>query len=159
MTEDAEPGAARKPGPTAPSLGRRLGRLAMAVHRGLYKASGGKVGGRMFGTPVLLLTTIGRRSGRQRTTPLMYLVHGESVVIVASNGGNDRMPTWYLNLRTTPRVEIQRGRQSEIRVARKATVEERAELWPKLTAMYSGYESYAAKTSRRIPVVILDRDE
>lgn len=128
----------------------------MAAHRIVYRATGGRIGGRMFGAPVLLLTTTGRRTGKPRTTPLMYRIEQDALVLAASNGGSDRMPTWYLNLRADPQVTVELGRETSPLVARKATPSERDELWPKMVEMYSGYASYEKKTSRTIPVVILE---
>lgn len=127
----------------------------MALHSGLYRTTGGKVGGSLFGAPILLLTTTGRKSGKRRTTPLVYLEQGEELVLVASSGGSDRMPAWYLNLRADPTVRVQVGRHKRRMQARRATPEEREELWPKVVELYRGYESYRLKTERRIPLVIL----
>ncbi len=109
----------------------------------------------LSGAPVLLLTTTGRKSGRPRTTPLNYLQDGESKVIVASNGGNDQHPAWYLNLRAKPDVEVQVGRERKRARAEVAVGEERARLWPLLVQMYSGYGEYQKEMKRTIPVVIL----
>lgn len=143
------------PGVLDGDLARGAARAVMALHSGLFRATGGKVGGSLFGVPILLLTTTGRKSGKERTTPLVYLAKGEELVLVASSGGSDRMPAWYLNLRTNPTVQVQVGRRKRQMRARRATPEERARLWPKVVELYSGYESYQVKTDRRIPLVIL----
>jgi deazaflavin-dependent oxidoreductase (nitroreductase family) len=106
--------------------------------------------------PVLLLTTTGRRSGKLRTTPLLYVRDGEAIVVVASNGGSDSFPAWWLNLQSKPQAEVEiRGTRTRV-TARKASSAERARLWPKFTSGYPGYAKYATKTAREIPVVILE---
>lgn len=143
------------PGVLDRDLARGVARAVMALHGALYRTTGGKVGGSLFGVPILLLTTTGRKSGKKRTTPLVYLEQGEELVLVASSGGSDRMPAWYLNLRADPTVQVQVGRRKRRMQARRATPEERAELWSKVVELYRGYESYQLKTERRIPLVIL----
>lgn len=136
-------------------LRRRLTRVGSALHALLYRASGGRLGGKLGRAPVLLLTTTGRRSGRPRTTPLTYLRHGDELVLVASFGGSDSHPEWYLNLRRRPEVEVQIGRERRRMLARTATPAERARLWPQVVEMYPGYARYQGRTSRPIPLVIL----
>jgi deazaflavin-dependent oxidoreductase (nitroreductase family) len=126
-------------------------------HRSVFLASKGKVAGNLMGMPVVMLTTTGRKSGKIRhnmlATPLEL---GDSFVLVASYGGDDRHPTWYLNLAANPHVETtMRGRTRKM-VARVATGDERADLWGRLTAAHSNYGSYQKKTDREIPVVVLD---
>jgi deazaflavin-dependent oxidoreductase (nitroreductase family) len=104
----------------------------------------------------LLLTTTGRKSGKTRTTPLLYLRDGADIAVVASNGGSDSAPAWWLNLRATPAAHIELGRHKIPVTARKASQEERDRLWPAFTAGYNGYEKYITRTSREIPVVILE---
>ena len=104
---------------------------------------------------MLLLTTVGRKSGSKWTTPLLYLEEGENLVLVASNGGRDRNPAWFTNLMHNSAVEVQvRGERRRLR-ADQATWEERSRLWPFVTGMYSQYEDYQRNTKREIPVVIL----
>jgi deazaflavin-dependent oxidoreductase (nitroreductase family) len=104
---------------------------------------------------VLLLTTTGRKSGRERTIPLLYLQDGEELVVVASNGGAPRHPAWWLNLEANPRATVEVGdRKLRVR-AEQASPEEKERLWPKLVAMYSSYEDYQKRTEREIPVIIL----
>jgi deazaflavin-dependent oxidoreductase (nitroreductase family) len=125
------------------------------MHTSVYRASGGRVGGRMLGSQVLLLNTVGRKSGRKRTTPLLYLRDGDDYVIVASKGGAPAHPAWYHNLKASPKTRVEIG-PSEVRVrAEEASPEEKARLWPKLVEMYPSYEDYQRKTDREIPVVIL----
>jgi len=136
-------------------VGKRLLTLASQLHVFLYRASGGRIGGRLKTAPVLLLTTTGRRSGKERTTPLLYLEEDGQYVIVASVGGAPRHPAWFLNLRDEPNAKIRIGSRKLAVTARTATAEERARLWPLATRMYAGYDAYQAKTSREIPLVIL----
>jgi deazaflavin-dependent oxidoreductase (nitroreductase family) len=121
----------------------------------LYRSSNGVIGGRVANSPVLLLTTTGRRSGKQRTVPLLYLMDGPNVVLVASNGGAVRHPTWWLNLQTTSEAWIQiKGIRRQVN-SEQASASEKQRLWPRLTAMYPGYKQYQERTNRDIPVVIL----
>ena len=141
-----------------------LGRLRPAAirlmgrsHRGLYRLSRGRLLGRVAGMPVLLLTTTGRRSGKARTTPLTYFELGDELAIVASNGGEDRPPRWWLNLQDEPRATITIANCSEAVTARPATAEEHGQLWPLITTTHAGYAEYARRTARPIPVVLLSR--
>jgi deazaflavin-dependent oxidoreductase (nitroreductase family) len=130
-------------------------RAATRLHSFVYRATSGKIGGRMLGSPVLLLITTGRKSGRERTVPLLYLRDGENLVIVGSNGGAATHPDWWLNLRANPEAIVEVGDQ-KLRVrAKKADPEEKERLWPKLVAMYPSYEDYRRRTDREIPVVLL----
>jgi deazaflavin-dependent oxidoreductase (nitroreductase family) len=121
-----------------------------------YRATSGRVGGKFRGgAPVMLVTTIGRKSGRRLTTPLLYLRDGDRVVTVASKGGMDHHPLWYRNMVANPAVDVQIGRDITAMRARTADASEKAALWPKLVAMYPDYAQYQARTTRDIPVVIL----
>jgi len=132
-------------------------RLVTGLHRTLYKASGGRLIGRGFGMPVVMLTTTGRKSGQRRTTMLTVPVQeGDRLVLVASYGGDDRHPAWFLNLREHPEVELTQGDTSTPMTARVATPEEKADLWPRIVAAYKGYGQYQERTDRDIPVVILE---
>jgi F420H(2)-dependent quinone reductase len=131
-------------------------RILGGIHRAVYRATGGKIGGRMGKAPVLLLTTTGRKSGKPRTTPLLYARAGDGYVLIASKGGAERDPLWYRNLQATPRAEIQVGRKTKQVRARTAEGEDRDRLWRALTDLYAGYDEYAKKTSRTIPVVVLE---
>ena len=127
-----------------------------SLHVVLFRASGGRVGGRFRKIgPVLLLTTTGRKSGKQRTTPLLYAKDGEQYVIIASVGGAPRHPAWYLNLVHNPDATIQIETRRIAVNAQTATPEERTRLWAVVTEMYPGYDRYQAKTTREIPVVVL----
>ena len=127
----------------------------IALNVWLYRLSGGRMMGRMGAAPILLLSTTGRRSGRERTTPLLYLGDGGRLVIVASLAGAARHPAWFLNLEANPRVKLQVRSRRFAATARRATAEEKAQLWPRLVAMYPAYEDYQARTTRDIPVVIV----
>lgn len=129
-----------------------------AVHRTLYRASGGRIGGSAWGLPIVLLTTTGRHSGKQRTTPLCALPHADDYVVVGSFGGMDRHPAWWLNLEARPHAALQVGRRQVGVTARRASPEERAPLWAELTARAPGYLAYERRTEREIPVVILHPD-
>jgi len=138
------------------ALARPVIRAMSALNTWVYRLSGGRIGGRFLrGAPVLLLTTVGRRTGRARTTPLLYLKDGENLLIVASQGGLPTHPVWFLNLEAHPDVEIQIGSERRAMRARRASAPEKATLWPKLTAMYCDFDDYQARTQRDIPVVIL----
>jgi deazaflavin-dependent oxidoreductase (nitroreductase family) len=134
----------------------------VALHTGLYRLSGGRLGHTVPGTPpMLLLEHRGARSGALRTTPLGYIRDGENLVIIASKGGHPSNPAWFHNLRAHPDARVQvRSTRAPVR-AREASSAERARLWPQVVAVYAGYEDYQQRTAREIPLVILEprRDE
>jgi deazaflavin-dependent oxidoreductase (nitroreductase family) len=126
-------------------------------HTDRYRATDGDEGHEWRGTQTLLLTTKGRRSGEPRELPLIYGTHGDDYLVVASHGGSDVPPAWYLNLDADPEVEVQvKGDRFKAR-ARTATDDERRELWPTMTAEWPPYDDYQKKTDRQIPIVILER--
>lgn len=127
----------------------------IALNVWLYRLSGGRLMGKMGAAPILLLTTTGRKSGRSRTVPLLYVKEDKSFVIVASFAGAPKHPAWYLNVEANPKVELQVGSQRLTGVARRAGAEEKARLWPRLIAIYPQYEDYQKRTARDIPVVIV----
>ena len=129
-----------------------------SIHRGLLKISGGRLGWRAGGMPVVGLTTTGRKSGQPRTVMLTSPVQtDDAIVIVASRGGDDQHPAWFLNLRDHPDVEVAfAGKPKRAMRARVATPEERAALWPQVTGSYKGYANYQTKTDREIPLVMLE---
>ena len=135
---------------------RRFTKAMSTAHTFVFRASGGKIGGRVQGMPVLLLTTTGRKTGKVRTTPLLYLRDGADIAVVASNGGNQFSPAWWLNLSSQPAAQIEIGRDRIAIKAREASAAERARLWPQFTAGYSGYAKYVTRTTREIPVVLLE---
>lgn len=132
-------------------------RYGTRLHKVLYTATGGKLFHRGRGMPMVKLTTIGRRTGQPRTimatTPL---VMGDSLVLVASFGGDDREPQWCLNIRANPEVEVTlEGRTRKMR-AHVADPAERTDLWPKVCETAGFYDDYQKKTSREIPVMVFD---
>jgi F420H(2)-dependent quinone reductase len=131
-------------------------RLFVPLNRSLYELTGGRLGGSLQGAPILLLRVRGRRSGKLRVNPLLYLTENGAHVVVASAGGAPKHPGWFLNLRASPAAEIQVGRERHLVTAREASGEERERLWPKLVAMWPDYATYQTRTSRQIPVVILE---
>jgi deazaflavin-dependent oxidoreductase (nitroreductase family) len=132
-------------------------RILGGLHTRVYRATGGKVGGRVAKVPVLLLTTTGRKSGQPRTNPLLYTHAGDDAyMVIASKGGAPRHPLWYSNLQANPIAEVTVGRRTRQMRARDAEGEERERLWRALADLYPGYDKYAQKTSRRIPVVVLE---
>jgi len=136
----------------------KLMQLFWRLHPWLYEKTGGWIGGSIMGMPVLLLTTRGRKTGAPRTKALMYLPKGEACVVIASYAGEPRHPDWWLNLEADPRAEIRRGRDTVRVVAREAEGDERDQLWREVVARESGYATYETRTSRRIPVVVLEPD-
>jgi deazaflavin-dependent oxidoreductase (nitroreductase family) len=131
---------------------RRLSRW----HRHIYRLTGGLIGRRLVDNDMLLLTTIGRRSGRRHEVPLLYLRDGDTPVVIASYGGRPNYPDWYLNLVARPEAEVQiRGHRHEVR-ARVASSEERSVWWPRIVEAYEGYTQYQSRTDRPISVVFLE---
>ena len=146
--------------PVAPTslsgiLFRKSLKVVSGAHTLLYRASGGRVGNRIWGLSILLLTTRGRKTGRPRTTPLCFLRDGDDLVVVASNAGMNWFPSWWLNLSCEPGATIQVGSTRRPIRAREATPEERARLWAQLTSVAPGYLKYQERTSRIIPLAIL----
>ena len=132
-------------------------RWVNVLHRTIYNVSGGRVGGKGYGMPVVQLNTVGRKSGKKRTTMLTSPVQdGDRVVLVASYGGDDRNPSWFLNLRDNPEVELTMHGRTRPMKARVATADEKAELWPRVVAAHKGYGQYQTRTEREIPLVILE---
>ena len=144
-------------------LARRVIKLMSSANVRLYRLTGGRLGGSWRvgagwrrPVPICLVEHRGRRTGKLRTTPLVYLRDGERVVVVASQAGRPQHPLWFRNLEADPAVTVQiRGDRRAMR-ARTAAGAERAELWPRLVALYSDYDSYQSWTDREIPVVVLE---
>jgi deazaflavin-dependent oxidoreductase (nitroreductase family) len=139
-------------------LSRKLGLGLLHLHQAIYEGTGGRVGHRMLGVPCLLLRTTGRRTGRNRTSALVYARDGEDYLVVGSLGGSDRAPGWLHNLRARPQVEVQVGTERFPAVG--SVVEPGAEgfdrLWRLVNVVNRGrYDRYQARTSRPIPVVRL----
>jgi F420H(2)-dependent quinone reductase len=122
----------------------------------LYRASGGRIGGKVGRAPVLLLTTTGRRSGELRTAPVVYLADGENVVVINTNAGNAPIPAWSLNLKANPEAEVELGRERRKVRARVAEGEECADLWRRHNEQYAGFERYEAQLDRAISVIVLE---
>lgn len=131
-------------------------RTAWWLHRHLYRLSGGRIGRRINGFEVLLLTTRGRRSGEERHAALQMLPHRDGWAVIASHAGEDRHPAWWLNLQAAGEARVQvRSRRARVR-AREAEGDERAELWARFVAVDDAYEEYTRRTNRPIPVVVLE---
>lgn len=137
---------------------RRLMLSMTAMHRGLLRLTGGRIGSRLGSMTVIELTTRGRRSGDMRRALLTVAAReGEALVVVASRGGDDEHPAWYLNLLADPAVLVgEPGAEPQPMRSRVATVDERGQLWPRVVRAYSGYAAYQRKTERQIPLVILE---
>ena len=137
--------------PTIPSFSK----VRLAMHRFCYQLTGGAIGGGSARMPILLLTTTGRKTGRPRTTPLLYVTDGENIVVVASNAGRPRHPLWWLNLEKNPEAEVQVRNEKRRVKAEEASGEERKRLWQLVVDMYPEYEKFQRTANRQIPVVVL----
>jgi deazaflavin-dependent oxidoreductase (nitroreductase family) len=138
---------------------RLVARAVVWLHVTLYRLTNGRIGGRFIaGSPILLLTTTGRRTGKRRTRPLAYVRDGVRYVLCASNGGSPAHPGWYHNLAATGRAEIQVGPERLAVTARTADPTERTRLFARFVELYQGYGAYEDKTSRQIPLVLLTPD-
>ena len=129
-----------------------------AEHARRYLATNGEDGHIREGAPTLLLTTTGRRTGQQHTTPLIYGQDGDRYLVVGSRGGAPEHPQWYRNLLAQPSVGVQVKAERFRARARPATAAERPALWQKMVAIYPPYAEYQTRTTREIPVVILERE-
>jgi deazaflavin-dependent oxidoreductase (nitroreductase family) len=136
---------------------RLLTRAFIGAHLALYRLTGGRIGGQLGGMRVLLLTTRGRKSGQPRTAPLVYFEDGERLVIIGSNGGAPGDPLWWRNLQAAPEADVQVGTETRRMRARLASADERARLWPRVKQENPAYAGYEKKTSRVIPVVLLEQ--
>lgn len=142
---------------------KKMIRFYSRVNVWLFLKTGGRLGNKWrigagfpWGAPVALLTTIGRKSGEPRTTPLIYGSDGERVVFIGSQGGMAGNPLWILNVEKTPEVEVQIGREKKPFVARVAKGEERARLWRLMCEVYADYDQYQHWTEREIPVLVCE---
>ena len=139
-----------------PKVEQVLGK-GLVVHQWIYETTDGRIGASMGGRPMLLLRTVGRRSGHPRTSALLYVRDGDAYVVVASKGGNPKHPGWFHNLMAAPDVEIQVGRERIPVRARVAEDEEHTKLWSRANGVNKGqYDAYQARTDRDIPVVVLE---
>jgi deazaflavin-dependent oxidoreductase (nitroreductase family) len=142
-----------------PRTGSRLWRFLDVFSNSnvwLYRVSGGRVGGRMGKAPVLLLHHVGRKTGRNRVTPVLFLADGDRLVIVGSKAGAERDPAWLGNLMAHPRTTVEVARQRFPVRARMATDDERETYWPALVDIYPSYATYQRRTQRPLPVAVLE---
>ena len=149
--------ASKPPGPFPPpgSLKARLVNLVPRANVIIYRGSNGRFGAKMKDLPVLILHTVGRKSGKARQSPLLYIQDEDAYVIVGSRGGSDAPPAWWLNLQATPEATIEiKGTRRRV-TAREATPDEKSAYWPRLTAGYPFYDDYQSRTARDIPVIVL----
>ena len=151
LLESAKSGRARSGG-LRDSTARRLSQL----HARLYRVTGGRIGKRLVDNDMLLLTTRGRSTGRPHTVPLLFLQDGESLVVIASWGGRDYHPDWYLNLLADPTAQVNSNGTRRPVLARDARDGERALWWQRAQEAYPGYEEYQRRTGREIPIVLLE---
>ena len=124
-------------------------------HTAIYRLTGGRVMGSFGKAPVLLLTTTGRKSGKKRTTPLLYLEDAGAYCVVASSGGSPKHPAWYLNLTAHPETELQVRNRKLSATAETTTADEKKRLWTRFTEIYADYDTYQKRTDREIPIVTL----
>jgi F420H(2)-dependent quinone reductase len=131
--------------------------FASRAHAWIVRRSGGRLGGRALGADILVLHTIGRRSGQPRDAPMFFVPHHSGFAVVASNAASKRTPAWWFNLQADPDAEaLVHGTSYAVR-GRAASEQEVAELWPRLVELYSGYDHYKSIATRELPVVILER--
>jgi F420H(2)-dependent quinone reductase len=123
----------------------------------VYRLSGGRIGGRMGKAPILILHHRGRKTGKERATPVLYLADGDDLVVVGSKGGTDKDPHWFRNLVAGGETEVEIGRERRRVRPRLTEPEERERLWPRLVEMYPAYAEYQTFTDRTIPVAVLER--
>ena len=134
---------------------RLVGPYTYRIHVAVYRGTRGVIGHWSPAGPILLLTTVGRRTGQKRTNPLVYLHDGERYLVVGSNGGRDRPPAWQLNLAATPAVELQVGRRHVVADAAILSAEEKVQVWSALVEHNPGWENYQGVTDRMISVIAL----
>lgn len=137
------------------TIGRWLFNKMSQMQINRFRRTGGQKGGTLRGMPVLLLTTIGRKSGKERVTPVMYIRDGDNYVITASKGGADTHPDWYRNLMAHPQTTIEVGDKTLRVHASQATPEQKAPLWAELVRQAPFFGDYQTKTTREIPMIIL----
>lgn len=130
-------------------------KFILGIFTGVYRLTNGRIGGTIAGLGVLLLTTTGRKSGQPRTTPLGFFEEGDNYVVIASNGGADKHPAWFLNLKSKPKVNVRIKDKEFSAVAEETDPTTRARLWTKLAELSPQYGRYATSTKRVIPMVLL----
>ena len=133
----------------------KVGKMLSRIHRFIYVLFKGRLVSHRGGVNFLLLSTIGRRTGRTWTVPLLYIMDGTRPCVIASRGGHPEAPDWLLNIRAESRVRVQIGPVSWDGVAKIIAEDERARLWPVFVGYYGGYEGYQARTTRRFPIVVI----
>jgi F420H(2)-dependent quinone reductase len=138
------------------SLGATGLRLVGKANAPIYRLTGGRVGGKLGRAPILLLTTTGRKSGQQRTAPVLYLADEDRFVVINTNAGNDKTPAWSFNLRANPEAEVEIGRRRVPVRARLAEGEERADLWRRHMQQYEGWDFYESQLDREVGVFVLE---
>jgi deazaflavin-dependent oxidoreductase (nitroreductase family) len=130
-------------------------RLIGRFHVWLWKLTSGKLGDAFGRLPFMMLTTRGRKTGRKRTTPVLYLQHGADLIVVASFGGNDKHPAWYLNLEHHPKAETMINGERRSLIAHRVSPEEKQLIWPRLVELYPNFTIYQQRTRRDIPLLRL----
>jgi deazaflavin-dependent oxidoreductase (nitroreductase family) len=130
-------------------------RLIGRFHAWLWKLTGGKIGNAVGRSPFMMLTTTGRKTGRERITPVLYLQYGADLIVVASFGGNDMHPAWYLNLERCPEAEVTINGDRRRLFASRISPEEKGLIWPRLIEMYPNFGIYQQRTRREIPLLRL----
>jgi deazaflavin-dependent oxidoreductase (nitroreductase family) len=145
------------PVPPPGSLRLKFVNALTTLNTAAYRKSGGRIGGKLSGAPILLLDHVGRKSGRRRTSPLMYTRDRDDLIIVASRGGSEAMPAWWHNLKAEPRTTVQVGSEHRQVVASEAQGAERERLWPLVVDTYRDYAVYQERTDRVLPVIVLRR--
>jgi deazaflavin-dependent oxidoreductase (nitroreductase family) len=138
------------------TIGARGLRWTGRLNVPLYRLSGGRLGSKVGDGPVLLLTTTGRRSGERRTAPVLYLRHGEAMILIDTNGGNERLPGWSHNLKAKPEAAVEIGRRKVAVTARVAEGAEREELWRACNEQYGGFDEYVEWLDRTPSVWVLE---
>jgi F420H(2)-dependent quinone reductase len=133
-------------------------RFFSVLNRWWYRATGGRIANKFHGAPVVLLTTKGRKTGKERTWPLLTIKQGDAYTFVGSFGGHDTHPAWYLNLVANPDVTVQEKNRVMHGHARVATGSERDQLYQRFVDVYKTYGDYAKATTRQIPVVVVEPD-
>jgi F420H(2)-dependent quinone reductase len=142
--------------PQADSAFWRVWEVGTSGHAALYKLTKGKIGGTFQGVPVALVDSVGRKSGKRRTHPLLATEDGDNLVIIASKGGVDRHPAWYHNLMANPETTVNwYGDLRRVR-ARETSGKERERLWKQMADVYPDYNAYQRRTERQIPVIVLE---
>lgn len=150
MSDEQKTPDARQPPP------RWILKTFTRAHVFLYRLTGGRLGSSLAGDPICLVSMTGAKSGRRRTIPLMFVPHGDAVLLVASQAGAPRHPAWYHNLVAHPEIEVEQGGRKRTLRARIASPDEKAELWPVCVAHYAPYEDYQKRTTRDIPVFVCE---